>query len=131
MAKKSKTKPNYNVSPEAEEMLQHSGMKFFKDEKFEKIENPVGDLLKEHLTKQIILLAVIVVLIIFLFMNLDKIGSFITRLAEILTPIILGWVFTFVMSPLYDIIDEKIDELMPKEFSKSHQKLIKESIIYN
>ena len=108
MAKKSKTKPNYNVSPEAEEMLEHSGMKFFKDEKFEKIENPVGELLKEHLTKQIILLAVIVVLIIFLFMNLDKIGEFLNRLVEILTPIILGWVFTFIMSPLYNIVDEKV-----------------------
>ena len=30
-----------------------------------------------------------------------------------------------------DIINKEIDELMPKEFSKSHQKLIKESIIYN
>lgn len=118
MAKKSKTKPNYNVSPEAEEMLQHSGMKFFKDEKFEKIKNPVGDLLKEHLTKQIILLAVIVVLIIFLFMNLDKIGSFINRLIEILTPIILGWVFTFIMSPLYDIVDEKISNGKDRKLAK-------------
>ena len=99
-------------------MLQHNGMKFFKDDKYNNISSPVGDLLKEHLTKQIILLAVIVVLIIFLFMNLDKIGEFLHRLVEILSPIILGWVFTFIMAPLYDIIVDKVSECKDKRIAK-------------
>lgn len=98
------------LSKEAKEMLEHSGLKFFQDEKFEKVRNPFGDLLKEHLTKQIILIAVIVVLIIALFLNLDKIGVFANRLLQILSPIILGWVFTFIMSPLYNLIDEKVSK---------------------
>lgn len=113
-----KTKPSYKVSKEAEEMLKHNGMKFFDDEKFEKTDNPFGDLLKEHLTKQIILLAVIVVLIIFLFMNLDKIGAFLNKLVEILAPIILGWVFTFIMSPLYNIVTDKLSNSQDKRLSK-------------
>lgn len=117
MAKSSKTKTYKKLSPEAKEMLQHNGMKFFSSEKYNNA-SPVGELLKEHLTKQIILLAVIVVLIIFLFMNLDKIGEFLHRLVEILSPIILGWVFTFIMAPLYDIIVDKVSECKDKRIAK-------------
>ena len=116
--KEKKTKLKYDISPEAQEMLQHNGMKFFSDEPTNKSDSPFGDLLKEHLTKQIILLAVIVVLIIFLFMNLDKVGAFINRLVEILTPIILGWVFTFIMSPLYNIVDKKVSANKDKKIAK-------------
>ena len=72
--------------------------------------NPFSSLLKEHLSKQIILVALIVVLIIFLFMNFDKICLFISRLIDILTPIIIGWVFTFVMAPLFNIINDKLSK---------------------
>lgn len=117
MAKSNNKRTYKKLSPEAEEMLQHNGMKFFSNEKYNNA-SPVGELLKEHLTKQIILLAVIVVLIIFLFMNLDKIGEFLHRLVEILSPIILGWVFTFIMAPLYDIIVDKVSECKDKRIAK-------------
>lgn len=99
----------------------HDEMRFFKEEKFKKIKNPFSELMHEHLSKQIILVAVIVVLIIFLFMNLDKVGEFINKLVNILAPIIFGWVLTFIMAPLYNIITDKLskskDKLLVK-FSK-------------
>ena len=111
MASKSKvrTKKNNKVNDD---------MRFFKDEHFKSLKNPFSDVLKEHLSKQIILIAIIVVLIIFLFMNLDKVGEFVNRLIEILTPIILGWVFTFFMAPLYTLIDEKLSKSKDKNISK-------------
>ena len=96
----------------------HEDMRFFKDEHFKSLKNPFSDVLREHLSKQIILIAIIVVLIIFLFMNLDKVGEFIYRLIEILTPIILGWVFTFIMAPLYNIIDAKLSKSKDKNIAK-------------
>ena len=97
---------------------QQDEMRFFKDEKFEKVSNPFTEVFKEHLSKQIILIAIIVVLIIFLFMNLDKVGAFINRLIQILTPIILGWVLTFIMAPLYNIVSGKLSKSKDKLLAK-------------
>ena len=111
MANKRSTKKNSNSKL-------HDEMKFFKDEKFKKIKNPFSEVMHEHLSKQIILVAIIVVLIIFLFMNLDKVGAFIQKLIGILTPIILGWVLTFIMAPLYNIIFNKLSKSKDKLLAK-------------
>lgn len=114
MAKKISRKTNKNAKI-------HDEMKFFKEEKFKKIKNPFSEVMHEHLSKQIILVAIIVVLIIFLFMNLDKVGEFINKLVNILSPIIFGWVLTFIMAPLYNIITDKLSKSKDKvlvKFSK-------------
>ena len=111
MTNKSKAKSKKNTKA-------NDDMRFFKDEHFKSIKNPFSDVLKEHLSKQIILIAIIVVLMIFLFMNLNKVGEFVNRLVEILTPIILGWVFTFIMAPLYNLIDEKLSKSKDKNIVK-------------
>ena len=111
MTSKSKAKSKKNTKA-------NDDMRFFKDEHFKSIKNPFSDVLKEHLSKQIILIAIIVVLMIFLFMNLNKVGEFVNRLVEILTPIIIGWVFTFIMAPLYNLIDEKLSKSKDKNIVK-------------
>ena len=98
-----------------ENMLYKS--KVFEDEQFDRITKPLEDIFKEHLPKQIIMIAIIVVLIIFLFSNLKSIGNFIWTVVNILIPIILGWAMAFVMAPLYDLVK--------KYFSKNKNTKIK------
>lgn len=76
--------------------------KIFEEEKYESVAKPFVDLFKEHLPKQIVLISIIVVLIIFLFSNLKAIGDFIIKVLTILIPVILGWALTFAMAPLYN-----------------------------
>ena len=90
----------------------------FKEASFEPKENPFVELFKEHLPKQIVLIAFIVVFIIFLFLNLNSIGSFFNKLVSILAPIILGWVMAFIMSPLYNILVEKFSNKSDEKFRK-------------
>ena len=96
----------------------HDEMRFFKEEKFKKTKNPFAELFKEHLSKQFILAIIVIVLTIYLFMNLDKVGAFINSLVQILSPIILGWVLTFIMAPLFNIITERLDKSKDKLLSK-------------
>lgn len=94
---------------DAEEKLNKNtnNMKFFSDEKFPEREHYFANAFKEQLPRQIVFIAVIVVLIIFLFLNLSSIGAFLRKIIDILTPIILGWVFTFVMAPVYNFLVDK------------------------
>ena len=64
-----KSKENTNEKVTSENSLL-KGMTYFSDEELSKIENPFVELLKEHLPKQIVLIAVLVVVIIFFFLNL-------------------------------------------------------------
>ena len=101
--------------------LSHNGMGYFSDEEINQTESPVAELLKDHLTKQIILIAILVVVIIFFFLNLHNIGTFINKALDTLTPIFVGWVFAFIMSPIYNILVNKFDKhnnAKIKKFSK-------------
>ena len=105
--KKSKEIENQKVTSE-NSMLK--GMTYFSDEEMEKLKNPFAELLKEHLPKQIVLIAVLVVVIIFFFLNLRNISAFLKKTVETLTPIFVGWVFAFVMAPIYNALVKKFDK---------------------
>ena len=105
--KKSKEIENQKVTSE-NSMLK--GMTYFSDEEMEKLKNPFAELLKEHLPKQIVLIAVLVVVIIFFFLNLKNISEFLKKTVETLTPIFIGWVFAFVMAPIYNALVKKFDK---------------------
>ena len=95
--------------------------KFFTEEYFPPNEHPFEDIFKEHLPKQIILIAIIVVLVIFLFLNLNQIAAFFKRVIEILTPIIVGWVLAFIMAPFYDFLVKRFSkkgDVKIRKFSK-------------
>ena len=94
------------------------GKRLVKEANLADSRNQFPSILSEHLSKQIILIAVVVVLIIYLFMNLDKVGEFLNKLIAILLPIILGWVFTFIMAPLYNIINKKLSNNKDEKLSK-------------
>ena len=92
--------------------------KFFSDEHFEKINNPFVEMMKQEFPKQIALIAIMVVLVIFTFMNINKIIAFFYKLIDILSPIIIGWVITFIMAPLYNIVVKKTSKHENKEIAK-------------
>ena len=102
-------------------------MKFFKEEDFKTGENPIVEILKEHLPRQIIFITLIIVFIIFIFANLNVIADFIRRVIDILTPVIIGWVLTFIMAPLYNKLTNKFvssKSSMVKKFSNALATLI-------
>lgn len=82
-------------------------MKFFKEENFPKGENYFADAFKDQLPRQIIFIALIVLIAIFIFVRINLIIDFIKAVISILSPIILGWVLTFIMAPLYDTLKNK------------------------
>ena len=106
------------VSSNKKRINKQDDIRTFDVDSYNESGNPFSNVLREHLSKQIILIAVVVVLIIYLFMNLDKVGEFINKLVSILTPIILGWVFTFIMAPLYDLIVKKLSKSKDKNVAK-------------
>ena len=59
------------------------GKRLVKEANLADSRNQFPSILSEHLSKQIILIAVVVVLIIYLFMNLDKVGEFLNKLIAI------------------------------------------------
>lgn len=67
-----------------------------------KSSNPFDELFKETLPKQIILLTVVILILIFIFFNLDKIFGFLGKIINTLMPIIVGWVMAFIMAPIYN-----------------------------
>ncbi len=66
-----------------------------------KFSNPFDELFKETLPKQIILLTVVILILVFIFFNLDKIFGFLGKIVNILTPIIIGWVMAFILSLIH------------------------------
>ena len=113
-----KSKENTNEKVTSENSLL-KGMTYFSDEELSKIENPFVELLKEHLPKQIVLIAVLVVVIIFFFLNLHNISAFLKKTIETLTPIFVGWVFAFVMAPIYNALVKKFDNSERVKVKKS------------
>lgn len=69
--------------------------------------NPILDLFKSHIPKQIILIAFLVILFIFFILNIGVFKNFINKLVSILMPIIVGFILTYLMAPLYDIVVKK------------------------
>ena len=59
-------------------------------------------------TKQIIFLAFIVIILIYLFYNLNVVFAIIKKIIGILTPIIIGLVLAYIMNPLYNIVESSI-----------------------
>ena len=87
--------------------------------KIKKTQNEqIGIEFSDTWTRQSIFIALVVVLIIFLFLNLSNIGTFIKRIIDILTPIILGWVLAFIVAPLYNSIVSKFTNHDNKHVSK-------------
>ena len=80
---------------------------FVKVKKTEKNSSFFADMMKSRLTKQIIIISIIIAIIVFAFMNFSKITAFFGELIRILTPVIFGWALTFIMSPLYNMICDK------------------------
>ena len=91
---------------------------YFKEEKFDKIKNPVKEVLNERLIKNIFVISVMIMLLVFLLMNINKVFGFVENLATILLPIIIGWVLTFIMAPLYNLIDKKLTNEKNNNISK-------------
>lgn len=77
---------------------------FFKEQHFDKIENPLKVVWLSQFPKQILIIAIIVILLIFALMNLGVIKGFFAKVINILQPILWGWVLTFIVSPLYNLI---------------------------
>ena len=92
---------------EEEKLKEKKKTKIFEDEQFEHLAKPFEDLFKEHLPKQIILIAIVIIVILYLFSNLQAVGDFILKVVSILLPIIIGWALAFIMSPLYNILTKK------------------------
>lgn len=91
---------------------------YFKEEKFDKLKNPVKEVLNERMIKNIFVIAVMIMLLIFLLMNINKVFDFIANLLTILLPIIIGWVLTFIMAPLYNLVEKKLTGKKNKDISK-------------
>ena len=92
------------------------------EESIKKIRNPLQEMLTRQTITSIFMIVVIVVLFIFFVGNLGRILAFIGQLLSILTPIIIGWVLTFIMAPLYNIVVKRInskDNKKLKKFSKT------------
>lgn len=87
---------------------EQSQLKVFEKEKYVKKGDSFEAIFKEHLPKQIILIAVLVILIIFIIINLNNIGSFINKVIGILMPVIIGWILTYLIAPLYDLVVNRI-----------------------
>ena len=93
-------------------------MKYFSQEEMDQLKNPFVELLKEHLPKQIVLIAVLVVIIIFFFLNLHNIAAFFQKAFDTLTPIFVGWVFAFVMAPIYNALVKRFDKSKNEKVKK-------------
>lgn len=104
------------------------GMKIFEEEQYANSLEPFIDTFHEQLPRQIIFIALVVVLIIFFFLNLGNIGNFLKQIFDILIPIILGWVLSLIVSPFYDKIIMIISKSNNKTLQK-HSKLFATAII--
>lgn len=91
---------------------------YFKEESFEKVKNPIKDAMTHEMVKNILIVAVVIMLMIFVLMNVNKIFDFISNIVTILLPIIIGWVLTFIMAPLYNLTEKRLTSKNNKEISK-------------
>ena len=73
-------------------------------------------------TKQIIFLAFIVIILIYLFYNLNVVFAIIKKIIGILTPIIIGLVLAYIMNPLYNIVESSIIKRKNKYFQDNSKK---------
>lgn len=73
-------------------------------------------------TKQIIFLAFIVIILIYLFYNLNIVFAIIRKIIGILTPIIIGLVLAYIMNPLYNAIETSIIKRKNKYFRDNSKK---------
>ena len=109
------------VNIERLENIENEDYKIFKDEQFEKIKNPIKEIMNQDTIKYIFLIAVIIMLLVFFFIHINTFIDFIKKIFQILTPIILGWAMTFILAPLYNIIVDFINKKANKriaQFSK-------------
>ena len=91
---------------------------YFKNEKFDKLKNPLKEAMTHEMIKNIFIIAVVIMLMIFVLMNINKVFEFIVNIVNILKPIIIGWVLTFIMAPLYNLTEKKLTNKKNKEISK-------------
>ena len=92
------------------------------EENIKKIRNPLQEMLTRQTIMSIFMIVVIIVLFIFFVGNLGRILNFVGQLLSILTPIIIGWVLTFIMAPLYNFVIKKVNSknnVKLKKFSKA------------
>ena len=100
------------------ENIENENYKIFEDEQFEKIKNPIKEIMNQETIKYIFLIAVIIMLLVFFFIHINTFIDLIKRIFSILTPIILGWVMTFVLAPLYNIVENAINKKANKDIAK-------------
>lgn len=118
------TKDYYDaINLKKDKMLDESYQKYlddvyFKDERFNKVNNPFKEMMTHQLLKNVFIVAVAIMLMIFALLNINKVFDFISNLMTILLPIIIGWVLTFIMSPLYNLTEEKLINKKDKQISK-------------
>lgn len=100
------------------ENIENENYKIFEDEQFEKIKNPIKEIMNQETIKYIFLIAVIIMLLVFFFIHINTFIDLIKRIFSILTPIIIGWVMTFVLAPLYNKVESFINKKADKKIVK-------------
>ena len=78
----------------------------------------IRDIFSQKSVKNIFIVVMLVMLVFFIFINIGKIFNFFETIISILNPIIIGWIFTFIFSPLYNFVIKRIN-------SKNNEKLTK------
>ena len=91
---------------------------YFKEEQFDELKNPIKEVMNHEMIKNIFIMAIVIMLLIFLLMNVNTVFQFIANLFTILLPIIIGWVLTFIMSPLYNLTEAKLNDKNDERISK-------------
>ena len=91
---------------------------YFKEEQFDKLKNPIKEVMNHEMIKNIFIMSIVIMLLIFLLMNVNTVFQFIANLFTILLPIIIGWVLTFIMSPLYNLTEAKLNDKNDERISK-------------
>ena len=77
---------------------------------------------KEMFTKEtiknIFIVVVLILLLVFVLSNIGTIFRFVENVLSILTPIIIGWILTFILSPLYNWVVKRINSKNNKRLSR-------------